>query len=88
MKPVSLEVLHSPGCQICRAFDDFWQGIAKDWPDVTYKKLDVTTPEGQEMVQKHMIFSSPAIVLNGELFAMGGFDKEKFLIRLKELSES
>jgi hypothetical protein len=40
------------------------------------------------MVQKYMIFSSPAIVLNGELFSMGGFDREKFLTRLKELSES
>ena len=88
MKSVSLEVLHSPGCQICRMFDEFWVTIAKDWPNVSYKKLDVTTPEGQEMVQKHMIFSSPAIVLNGELFQMGGFDREKFFTRLKELSES
>ena len=86
MKLVTLEVLHSPGCQICRAFDEYWQGIAHDWPNVTYKKVDVTTPEGQEMVQKHMIFSSPAIVLNGELFSMGGFDREKFVTRLKELS--
>ena len=87
MKSVSLEVLHSPGCQICRMFDDFWQGIAKDWPNVAYKKLDVTTPEGQEMTQKYMVFSSPAIVLNGELFAMGGFDRDKFIQKLKELSQ-
>lgn len=87
MKAVTLEVLHSPGCQICRVFDDFWQGIARDWPNVTYKKLDVTTPDGQAMVQKYMVFSSPAIALNGELFAMGGFDKEKFTARLAELSQ-
>ncbi len=86
MTSVSLEVLHSPGCQICRAFEEFWQTIAHDWPNITYKKLDVTTPEGQEMVQKYMIFSSPAIVLNGELFAMGGFDREKFIQKLKQLS--
>lgn len=86
MKPVSLEVLHSPGCQVCRAFDEFWQTIVKDWSNVTYRKLDVTTAEGQAMVQKYMIFSSPAIVLNGELFQMGGFDRDKFIEKLKELS--
>lgn len=87
MKSVSLEVLHSPGCQICRVFDEFWQTISHEWPNVTYKKLEVTTPEGQEMVQKYMIFSSPAIVLNGELFSMGGFDRDKFIAKLKELSQ-
>ena len=79
-------MLHSPGCQICRAFDEFWGSISKEWPNVVYRKLDVTAPEGQEMVQKYMIFSSPATVLNGELFQMGGFDRDKFVEKLKELS--
>ncbi len=88
MKAVRLEVLHSPGCQICRAFDEFWGSISKEWPNVSYKKIELTTPEGQEMVQKYMVFSSPAIVFNGELFQMGGFDREKFVAKLEELSES
>ena len=59
----------------------------KDWPNVNYKKIDVTTPEGQRVAQQYMIFSSPGIILNGELWATGGFDKEKFLAKLKELSQ-
>ena len=86
MKPVTLVELSSPGCQICRAFEEFWHSIEKDWSNVAFKKLDVTSPEGQEVVQKHMIFASPGIILNGELWATGGFDKNKFTEKLKELS--
>jgi len=58
-----------------------------EWPHVTYKELDITTSEkGQELAQKHTVFASPGIILNGELFATGGFDKEKFVAKLKELS--
>ena len=87
MKPITLDLLASPGCHICREFEEFWKAEAPQWPNVTMKKLDVTTPEGQELVQKHMIFASPGIFLNGELFATGGYDRKKFLAKLLELSK-
>lgn len=86
MKPIMLEELSSPGCHICKAFEEFWHSIEKDWPNVQYKNISVTTPEGQALAGKHMIFSSPGILLNGELFATGGFNKEQFVAKLKELS--
>lgn len=85
-KPVILEVLTAPGCHICRNFEEFWKTIEKDWPSVAHKMVDVTTPEGQEMAGKYMVFSSPGIVLNGRLFATGGFDRKKFIEKLKEIS--
>ena len=81
-----LDVLASPGCVHCKEFEEFWYSIEKDWPNVTFRHVDVTTPEGLEMVRKFMIFTSPGIILNGELFSTGGVDKEKFLEKLKELS--
>jgi glutaredoxin len=86
MKAVKLEVLTSPGCHICRAFKEYWHTIEKDWPDVSFREVDVTTPEGQELAQRYMIFASPGIILNGELWATGGFDREKFIKKLEELS--
>ena len=53
---------------------------------MVYKKVDVTTDEGQQMAGKYMIFASPGIILNGELWATGGVDKEKFVEKLRELS--
>ena len=87
MKPVTLDVLATPGCQICRVFEDYWGTIEKDWPNVAFKRVDLLSAEGQEMAAKYMILASPGIVLNGELFQVGGFDREKFVSKLKELSQ-
>ena len=83
---VVVQELSAPGCVHCLEFEKFWNSIAKDWPNVEYKKIMVTTPEGMEIVQKYMIFSSPGIIINGELFSTGGFNKEKFTQKLKEFS--
>lgn len=88
MKQVTLEELTSPGCHICKQFEEFWHSIESDWPNVTYKNIDVVTSEGQEMAGKYMIMASPGIILNGELWATGGFNKNKFVEKLKELSGS
>jgi len=85
-KSILLEELSSPGCAHCAAFRAFWHTIEKDWPNVTYKEISLTTPEGQEMVQKYMIFSSPGIILNGELFSTGGVNQKEFVEKLKQLS--
>lgn len=87
-KEIILDVLASPGCQICRVFEEFWHSIEKEWSNVKFRIFDVTTPEGQEMAQKYMIFASPGIIVNGELWATGGFDKDKFLKKLVELGKS
>ena len=78
--------LSSPGCTHCKEFQEFWHSIEKDWPNVKFQDVSVTTTEGQELVQKHMIFASPGIIINGELFSTGGIDKKKFVEKLKALS--
>lgn len=87
MPNISLDVLTSPGCTHCHEFLEFWKSESAAWPNVTMRDISIVTPEGQELVGKHQIFASPGIILNGEVFATGGFNKEKFLERLKELSQ-
>ncbi len=87
MKPITLEELSSPGCHNCKAFEEFWHSIEKDWSNISYKNVSIMEPEGQAIAQKFMIFASPGIILNGELWATGGFDKEKFITRITELSK-
>ncbi len=86
MKDVVLEELFSPGCHNCAGFKEFWESVKGNWPNVQFKELSIVTPEGQELVQKHQIFASPGIILNGELFSTGGVDKDKFIKKLTELS--
>ncbi len=86
MKPVSVVELTSPGCPPCEAFAAHWETIQKDWPNVTLKKVEITTPEGSEIAQKYMIMSAPGIIINDELWATGGFDEKKFTQKLQEVS--
>lgn len=86
-KEIVLEELTSPGCAHCAEFAEFWHSIEKDWPNVAFREISITTLEGQEMAAKYGIFASPGIVLNGNLFSTGGVNKEKFVNTLKELSD-
>ncbi len=86
MKTIVLEELSSPGCHICKIFEEFWHGIENQFPNVEYRNISVVTPEGIEMAGKYMIFSSPGIIINGELFSTGGFDQKEFINKIKELS--
>ncbi|MBI2034090.1 MAG: thioredoxin family protein [Candidatus Liptonbacteria bacterium] len=86
MDKITVQELSSPGCVHCAEFEKFWHSIEKDWPNVEYKKTDITTPEGEGLIHKYMIFASPGIIVNGELFSTGGFHKGKFVEKLKELS--
>jgi glutaredoxin len=86
MEQVHLQELSSPGCTHCAAFREFWHSIEKDWPNVKFEDVSILTPEGQELAGKHMIFASPGIIINGELFSTGGVSKDKFIEKLKVLS--
>jgi len=86
MREITVESLSSPGCHNCRIFEEFWHSIESQYPNVKYRNVEVVTPEGMEMVRKYGIFSSPGIIINGELFSMGGVDKDKFVEKIKQLS--
>ncbi len=86
MKNVTLEVLTAPGCTHCHEFLTHWDSIKGQWPNVTMKEVSIITPEGQELVQKYQIFASPGIIINGELWATGGFSKDKFLEKITAVS--
>ena len=86
MMDISVEMLTSPGCHNCEVFATFWETEKENWPKVSFKEVNITEPEGQEIAQKYMIMASPGILINGELFSTGGVNQKEFLEKLKELS--
>ncbi len=85
-KAIELKVLTSFGCGSCKLFLTFWDTVKGDWPNVQFEEIDMLTEYGQTLLMKHHAFASPAIIVNDALFSAGGFQKEKFLSMLKELS--
>ena len=86
MREITVESLSSPGCHNCKIFEEFWHTVEKDYPNVIYKNKNLFDKEGMEMASKYGILASPGIVINGELFSVGGVDKDKFIEKIKSLS--
>ena len=82
---VALQEVTVPGCRECIEFEELWETIKGDFPNVELKQYDATSPEGQAMVQKYEIMAAPGIVINGELFSTGGVDKKKLMEKLQAL---
>lgn len=86
MKDVTLIVLTAPACAHCDEFLRFWGSIKEEWPNVVMREVSMLTDQGQDLIQEHRIFASPGIILNGELFSAGSFDKNAIQEKLKILS--
>ena len=87
MKPVNVVEVVSPGCQICHVVEKFWDDHKSEWPNVSFRRVDVVTQEGTGLAEKYMILASPGLIINDELFSVGGFDPGKFTDKLNELSK-
>jgi len=78
-------MITAPGCVHCAVARKIFEELEQKYPEMKIEEIDVTTPEGGELVSKHSIFSSPGIIINGELFSTGGLNKKKFIEKLDSL---
>lgn len=81
----TIEFLTMPECHNCEKAKKIFDEVMPDFPEVEVKEIDMTTPEGQKLVQKYGIMASPGVVINGEVFLTGGVNKEKLTEKLKSL---
>lgn len=80
-----IQFLTMPDCHNCEAAKKIFDQITPDFPNIEVEEIDMTTPRGQELVQKYSVMASPGIVINEELFSTGGVDKAKLIEKLKSL---
>ena len=86
MKKVTIQELTMPDCAHCAAAKKILEGeIKPEFPDVEIEYIDITSEAGQKLVQKYGIMSSPGIIVNGELFSVGGLDKEKLAKKIQDI---
>ena len=77
-----IQFLTMPGCHSCEAAKKIFDEIIPDFSNVEVEEIDMTTPEGQQIVQKYGIMASPGIVINDELFSAGGVNQEKLVEKI------
>lgn len=84
---IKITLIRPDGCAHCKAVKTTLEEMKSDYPDITIEDVDMMTPEGQEMVKKYGILSSPGILINDEFFVFGGATKEQFKKKFEELKQ-
>lgn len=82
---INLTLLTSIGCVKCAQTKEILKKIAPDFPELSIKEVDMTTPEGRELISKYVIMSSPGIIINNKLFSMGGTTEQELRNKLQTI---
>lgn len=85
---IKITLISSKGCQHCVAVKETLEKMKSNYPELTIEEIDMTTTEGQELVQKYGILSSPGILVNDEFFAFGGATEEQFRKKFDALKQT
>ncbi|GMR18974.1 MAG: hypothetical protein BMS9Abin34_097 [Patescibacteria group bacterium] len=84
---IKLQFVHVPGCHTCKLVMEMIKEIQPQFPDLKVEKINATTEEGLELLQKYRIMSSPGLIINGELFSMGMIKKEDLVKKLQSIQK-
>ncbi len=84
---LKVTLIRPDGCAHCKAVEATLEELKADYPDLIIEFIDMLSPEGQELVAKHGILSSPGILINDEFFLFGGATKEQFIEKFEELKK-
>lgn len=82
-----IQLVKTPNCAVCAKVKQMIDSeIKPQFPDLEVEEIDALTPRGEDLVSKYGIMGSPGVIINGELFSIGGANKQKLIEKLKSLS--
>lgn len=81
----NIKFLTMVGCHNCAEAKKIFDEVIPDYPNVEVVEIDITSPEGQELVAKHAVLASPGIIIDDELFSTGGVNRDKLVEKLQSL---
>lgn len=74
---IKVTIITTQGCTHCIEAKKIVTKLKKEY-DLTIQEIDAASPEGQKLIQKYKILSSPGILINDQFFAMGGATEGQF----------
>lgn len=84
---IKVTLIRPSGCQHCIQVKETLEKMKTDFPNLAVEEIEATTPEGQALIQKYGILSSPGIIINGDFFAMGGATEAQLREKFEALKE-
>ena len=82
---IKVTLIRPSGCEDCAQVKGTLEKMKTDYPDLVLLEVEATTLEGQALIIKHGILSSPGILINDEFFAMGGATEKQLRKKFEEL---
>jgi glutaredoxin len=82
---IIIQLVISPGCTHCAEVRKVLDELKPKYPAMQVEELDATTEKGMELVVKYSIMASPGTIVNGELFAAGGINKDSLVKKLDSI---
>ncbi len=82
---LKVQFLTIAGCHNCAEVKKSIAELKPEFSQLELEEIDMTTPKGQELVQKYQVMASPGIIINGELFSTGAVGKEKLRKKFKDV---
>lgn len=80
---INITLVATPHCGNCAIVKEILEKLKPEFEGLNVQEIDATTPDGQELVVKYGIMASPGIIINGELFSMGGSTEKELKDKLK-----
>jgi len=66
----SVLLLVSPSCGACPSAKSLWKQLRVKY-SFSYREVDITTPDGQELANRHSVRAVPATIIDGRLTFVG-----------------
>ena len=66
----NVTLLHSPTCGACPSAKRVWKELRVKY-SFSYREVDITTTDGQELANRHSVRAVPATIIDGRLTFVG-----------------
>ncbi|MGQ0810917.1 MAG: glutaredoxin family protein [Nitrospiraceae bacterium] len=66
----NITLLVSPTCGACPSAKSLWKELRVKY-SFSYREVDITTPDGQDLANRHSVRAVPATIIDGRLTFIG-----------------
>ena len=72
----SVVLVRADWCPVCPQVESLWQGLKESY-DFHYKEIDISSKDGEALVEKHSIMSVPTTVIDDKVEFIGVPDRDE-----------
>ena len=66
----NVTLLVACSCGACQSAKSLWKGLRVKY-SFSYREIDISSPDGQELADRHAVRAVPATIINGRLTFVG-----------------